>query len=64
MGRWICLNNSFAQSNPIVWYVGCPGEGDFKPPYSNWKHLQVVNINDEYTGKSTYKAVQYQIVNQ
>lgn len=54
---------SFTQSNPIVWYVGCPGENEFKPPYSNWKPLKMVNINDSVTGKSTYKAVQYKIVN-
>lgn len=55
--------SSFAQTNPVVWYVGCPGEGDFKPPYSNWKQLKVVNIVDSTTQKSTYKAIQYQIDN-
>jgi len=55
--------NSFAQSNPIVWYVGLPGEGSFNPPYSNWKELKTVNIIDSDSGKSTYKAVQYKIVN-
>lgn len=55
--------DSFAQTNQIVWYVGVPGEGTFNPPYSNWKQLKTVNVTDSVSGKSTYKAVQYQIVN-
>lgn len=55
--------SSFAQTYPVVWYVGCPGEGSFNPPYSNWKQLKVVNIVDSITNKSTYKAIQYQIGN-
>jgi len=56
--------SSFAQSNPIVWYVGVSGKGSFNPPYPNWKVLKFVNIIDSTSGESTYKAVQYQISNQ
>lgn len=53
--------NSFAESNPIVWHVGYPGESEFNAPYSNWEKLQEITMNDSVTGKPAYKVIQYRI---
>jgi len=55
---------SFSQSNPIVWYVGRPGDGDFNAPYSNWKPIKEVSVKDSITGNPSYRAIQYQIINE
>lgn len=55
--------SSFAKSNPVVWYVGYPGDDAFDPPYSNWQKLQEISMKDPVTGKASYKAIQYKINN-
>ena len=54
--------NVFTSQNPIVWYVGLPRGADFKAPYSNWKPIQEVTVNDSINNKPAYKAIQYQII--
>ena len=53
--------DSFTQSNPIVWYVGRPGEGAFKEPYANWQKVKEVSIKDSVSGKMAYRAIQYRV---
>lgn len=53
----------FAKQNPIIWYIGWIGKGDLKAPYSNWKEIKSVTINDLVSGKPEYKAIQYKINN-
>ncbi len=55
--------STFTSANQIVWYVGDPGSNEFAAPYSNWKVLQTVTVNDSVSGDASYKAIQYQIVN-
>lgn len=53
----------FSKSNPIIWYVGWIGEGELKAPYSNWKQLQTITLNDSVSGKPAFEAIQYKINN-
>lgn len=55
--------STFAKQNPIIWYIGWIGKGDLKAPYSNWKEIKSVTINDLVSGKPEYKAIQYKINN-
>jgi len=55
--------SAFAKKHPIVWYVGWIGGGELKAPYSNWKQLQSITINDLVNGKPEYEAIQYKILN-
>lgn len=54
---------TFTKQNPIVWYIGLPRGADFSAPYSNWKPLQKVFVNDSINGNPAYEAIQYQVVN-
>jgi len=56
--------DSFTNENPIVWYIGHPCEDKFEAPYSNWKAMKEISINDSITGKPSYRAVQYNIIAQ
>ncbi len=51
--------DKFIKDNPVVWYVGHPGAGDFKAPFS-CKPLNTVTLNDTVTNQPAYKAVQCQ----
>ena len=53
----------FTATNQIVWYVGDPGSDEFAASYPNWKVLQTVTVRDSVSGVESYKAIQYQIVN-
>ncbi|MEI7539803.1 MAG: glycosyltransferase family 39 protein [Candidatus Saccharibacteria bacterium] len=55
--------SAFTKQNLIIWYVGYSSAGILESPYSNWKPLQEVLVNDSVNGKPAYKAIQYQIVN-
>ncbi len=55
--------DTFTNQNPIWWYVGWVGNGDLKAPYSNWKEIKSIQINDPINGKPEYKAIQYKIAN-
>ncbi|MDK2898830.1 MAG: mannosyltransferase [Patescibacteria group bacterium] len=55
--------NAFTKINPVVWYIGCPGENNFDAPYSSWKAIRSITVNDALTGKPSYKAIQYTTVN-
>lgn len=52
---------SFTQTHPTVWYVGRPGDGEMKAPYSNWRALQQVTVQDSINGTAAYRAVQYRV---
>lgn len=51
--------SSFTNKNPVIWYVGYIKDGDFKVPYSTWKPVQEIIVNDSVDSKPAYKAVQY-----
>jgi mannosyltransferase len=53
--------SQFAKEHPTVWYVGWIGQGDLKAPYSNWKELRQIVINDPIDNKPQYKAIEYKI---
>jgi hypothetical protein len=53
--------SAFAKQNPVIWYVGWIGGGTIKAPYSSWKELQHITINDLVSGKPEYEAIQYKI---
>jgi len=53
--------NEFAKQHPKVWYVGWIGQGDLKTPYSNWRKIQEVTINDPIKNTPQYKAIEFQI---
>ena len=55
--------SAFTKANPVVWYIGYIGDGDFGAPYSNWKPIQEVWVNDSVSGKKAYKAIQFKISN-
>jgi hypothetical protein len=51
---------AFARANPIVWYLGHPGNSSLPPPSSQWKPLQQVEVNDSVSDQPSYRAIQYQ----
>lgn len=53
--------SQFAKEHPTIWYVGWIGQGDLKAPYSNWKELRQIAINDPISNKPQYKAIEFQI---
>lgn len=55
--------NKFITDNQIVWYVGLPRGADFSAPYSNWRPLQEVFVNDSINNKPAYEAIQYKVIN-
>lgn len=55
--------SAFAKQYPVWWYVGWIGSSNLTAPYSNWKEIKSVTINDYVTGKPEYEAIQYKISN-
>ncbi len=55
--------NEFTKSHPIFWYVGYSTEGKLDAPYANWQSIQQVKVNDSFSNKPAYKAVQYSVSN-
>lgn len=53
----------FKKRNPIVWYIGKPGDEEMKAPYSDWVAIKTITVDDSVTGKPAYKAIQYRIGN-
>jgi len=51
----------FTHDNPTVWYIGRPGNTEFKTPYYNWVPIQEISVNDSINNQPAYKAVQYTI---
>ena len=52
---------AFTKDSPIFWYIAFSTSGKVDAPYSNWKELQSVIINDPISGGPEYKAIQYTI---
>lgn len=52
---------AFTKEHSTVWYVGRPGDSNLTAPAEGWKKVREVRVNDSYTGKKAYQAVQYQI---
>jgi len=54
--------DKFIKDNPVIWYVGRPGTGDFKVPF-NCKPLNTITLNDTVTNQPAYKAVRCHTAN-
>lgn len=52
----------FAKAHPTIWYVGHHGDGDPADIEAGWARRRVVTANDSMSGKTAYKAIEFQIV--
>lgn len=53
--------SKFAKDHKTIWYIGWIGQGEFSSPYSNWKKLQTITIEDPVSNKPEYAAIEYKI---
>ena len=53
--------SAFTKQNSVFWYVGFIGHSKLESPYSNWKEIQKIIINDPVNSKPEYEAIQYRI---
>lgn len=51
----------FTNDNPIVWYIGQSKESALNPPRGNWTRLQDIEVKDEITGNTIYRASQFKV---
>lgn len=52
---------AFKKDHRTIWYMGYTDENEVPPYEASWKALKTVSITDPITGKTVYKATQYQL---
>lgn len=53
--------DAFETENPVIWYIGANSDEVIAPYSEDWVALQTVSVTDEISGKTLYKATQYQV---
>lgn len=52
---------AFEKEHPVIWYLGQNSEGDMNPPRAHWQKGQTVQITDEITGKTIFRAAEFRV---
>jgi mannosyltransferase len=52
---------AFERDNPVVWYIGITEDEDVVPYQEEWSKLQSLGVSSEITGKTVYRATQYEV---
>jgi mannosyltransferase len=53
--------DAFERANPVVWFIGQNEFGEIGPYRDDWQRLQDVQIEDELTGRTIYRAAEFRV---
>lgn len=51
--------DAFMKEHPVIWYIGQNSQGAIPPYKDGWTELRTVQVQDEITGKTIYRATEY-----
>jgi uncharacterized membrane protein len=53
--------DSFERENPTIWFIGQNEHGELGPWRDDWERLQDVQILDDLTGRTIYRAAEFKV---
>lgn len=51
----------FEKDNPVIWFIGQNEYGELGPYRDSWQRLQDVQVQDELTGRTIYRAAEFRV---
>lgn len=51
----------FEKNNPVVWFIGQNEFGELGPYRDTWQRLQDIQVQDEITGRTIYRAAEFRV---
>lgn len=51
----------FEKNNPVIWFIGQNEFGELGPYRDAWQRLQDIQVQDEITGRTIYRAAEFRV---